>query len=111
MDNFSFDMICNGQVRLTMAMRIMFFTEDSRPRPRRATHYQITQERGLVFCDHSFELSGDPKAAPYKDKIPTDLVALPFKLDADGAADFAWRWLAECGYPKEPDTDGSIYGK
>lgn len=103
----TFDMTCIGKDRLTMAMQIMFYSEPHRPRPVRATHYQITTERGLVFYDYSFELSGVPQAEQYKDKIPTDLTAMPFKLDAEGAADFALRWLDEAEYPREPDTDGS----
>lgn len=35
-----------------------------------------------------------------------DRVALPFKLDASGTADFASRWLGEVAYPDEPDHDG-----
>jgi hypothetical protein len=33
-------------------------------------------------------------------------VNLPFKLDIEGASDFAWRWLAEQDYGKKPDHDG-----
>src|ERR1700761_4976024 len=36
----------------------------------------------------------------------SDAVALPFKLDAAGAADFARRWLAETDYGEQPDHDG-----
>jgi hypothetical protein len=35
-----------------------------------------------------------------------DMVKFPFTLDAEGAADFAKRWLAEADYGKEPDHDG-----
>lgn len=35
-----------------------------------------------------------------------DFVAFPFTLDAEGAADFASRWLAEEDYGRQPDHDG-----
>ncbi len=52
------------------------------PRPRRLVFYWSNSERRA------------------------DIVALPFKLDAVGAADFARRWLAEEDFGNEPDHDG-----
>jgi len=105
MDNFNFDMICEGNDLLLMAMQIMFFDKHQARYPRRATHYRIDEKLGLIFYDYSFVISGDPKAAGMTKPEP-DLIALPFKLDAVGAADFVTRWLAEAKYPSEPDHDG-----
>lgn len=103
-DNFKVQVISEGPDRLRMAMSIMFFDKYKNPRyPKRATHYSIDPQAGLVFYDYQFPLK-EPERA--QTKIPTDLIRLPFTLDAAGAADFALRWLAECEYPREPDHDG-----
>lgn len=52
------------------------------PRPQRLVFFQ-------------YEPSGSGGSVPF-----------PFVMDAEGAADFARRWLRGAEYPKQPDTDG-----
>lgn len=101
MDNFSFDMTCEGAPRLLLAMKILFCDKHPEAKfPKRATHYRIDERLGLIFYDYSFDLSQN------KTVSAPDLTKLPFKLDAEAAADFVTRWLAEAPYGKEPDHDG-----
>ena len=82
MDNFRIDITSEGD--LTPAMRIAF------GKYRKAKGYSISPEKGLIFYWAEHE-----RAA-----------MLPFELDAEAAADFARRWLAEQNYGTEPDHDG-----
>lgn len=88
MDNFRIDVTADGEGMLRKAMEIAF------SRHRKAVAYLVSDEKGLVFfwsADGS-----DPR-----------VTRLPFTLDAEGASDFARRWLAEADYGKEPGHDGS----
>ena len=82
-DNFHIDIVHGGD--LTDAMKIAF----SGAPGGKAEAYAVHPKKGLVF------LWGGKEG-----------IALPFKLDAAGAADFAKRWLAEADYGREPDHDG-----
>ena len=59
-----------------------------------AVGYVIDPECGMVFLRYK------------PDTAPEGYSAFPFPMDADGASDFAARWLAVAPYPKEPDHDG-----
>ena len=84
MDNFHIDITSEGSINA--AMRIAFSG-----RSHKASFYKVSATKGLVFG--------------WSDSM-RDGIKLPFSLDADGAADFATRWLAEQDYGKEPDHDG-----
>jgi hypothetical protein len=91
MDNFHFDMTCQGRETLSAAMRLAFSQHS------KATHYAIREAddkkpRRIVFFWAESVAKG---AAPF-----------PFKMDAEGCADFAWRWLSEVDFGSEPDHDG-----
>ena len=47
------------------------------------------------------------KLYPHSANDKPDRIPFPFMADAAVAAEFAMRWLKECDYPREPDTDGS----
>lgn len=104
MDNFQLEVTAEGPDRLRMVMGILFFDQYKSTRyPKRATHYTIDPKAGLIFYDYQFAIKEPDRA---RTEIPGNLTKLPFTLDAEGAADFALRWLAETDYPKEPDHDG-----
>jgi hypothetical protein len=88
MDNFRFDLTSEGD--LTKPMEIAF------GHYRTAEAYLIDPKKGLIFFWSAHANNNTDKR----------LVALPFKLDAIGAADFAKRWLAEQDYGNQPDHDG-----
>lgn len=85
MDNFQIDITSEGSI--FKAMELAF-----RDGPNmRAVGYRISTEKGLIF---------------YQYGSSARMTALPFKIDAAGAADFATQWLAEQNYGPEPDHDG-----
>lgn len=86
MDNFHIDVTSEGKSSLILAMRLAF------DRGYKAVGYKIG-DKGLVFY---WTMGLGPK----------DVIKLPFTLDADGAADFASRWLEEQDYGRQPDHDG-----
>lgn len=116
MDNFRIDITSEGQEQLAAAMSLAF------GRFRQAVGYAIREpvaaERYAFDDDdlqkkHGWMLKEKSSASPkrlvfywsdYQNR--EDVVALPFKMDAAGAADFATRWLAELDYGKQPDHDG-----
>lgn len=87
-DNFHIDIAHEGDLK--PAMRIAFAGAAGG----KAEGYAIDPDKGLVFF-WAIPRPEDPRIVP-----------LPFKLDADGAADFAERWLSEQSYGKQPDHDG-----
>jgi len=93
MDNFRIDITGEGVKTMESAMVIAFGGGHDDRKPRTAEAYAIDPEKGLIF----FWTAG----------LDKNIVKLPFKLDAIGAADFARRWLAEQDYGREPDHDGS----
>jgi len=119
MDNFAFNVTAEGQGALKAAITLAFEIarcQGTNPHggKRGATHYAVRSasegekaENGgwaygkaprplrLVFFNH-YELK----------PVGGDKITLPFKMDADGAADFARRWLEEADYGREPDHDG-----
>jgi hypothetical protein len=134
MDNFRFSMTCEGDKTLASALGLVWQARGldrvpPLPRPDYkkpgATHYAIRPgfagERGEVpvgapkYHNPDWKYDKEPKPLRlvfydnrYKSSPPEggDQVALPFTLDAAGAADFASRWLAEVDYGNEPDHDG-----
>lgn len=93
MDNFKIDVTSEGAENFKLAMRLAFLGK-SRHSGYSATHYADLGEKGLAF---------------YWTDCPGAL-KLPCKLDAEGAADLALRWMAECPDEKRQgwcDHDGS----
>ena len=86
-DNFHIDITHVGDI--AAAMKIAFAGAAGG----KAEGYAVDPKKGLVFV----------WAATDGNK---GVITLPFKLDAEGAADFAKRWLAEQCYGQEPDHDG-----
>lgn len=85
-DNFHIDITSSGD--LLPAMKIAFEGAAGG----KAEAYLIDPEKGLVLLWHADRQAGETK--------------FPFKMDAEGAADFARRWLAEQDYGRQPDHDG-----
>lgn len=90
MDNFRINITAIGDQTLQAAMRMVF---DHNAPGKRAEAYTVDSEHGMIFLWHMHSSH-------------TNAVALPFKMDADGAADFARRWLLDLDYGKQPDHDG-----
>jgi hypothetical protein len=132
-DNFRFDMTHEGLAGLSSAIALVWnargLVMPPNPRPEYkkpgATHYAIrpafdgeredTPEGSPKHFRPPFKYGREPKPLRlvfydnrYKSSEPEggDQTALPFTLDAAGAADFAARWLAEADYGKQPDHDG-----
>lgn len=109
MDNFNISITSEGS--LVSAMRIAFGAH------RKSVGYAI---RPMVEGEKYVAPSGahphqmgwktEPKSLRlvfYWAKIDRlDFVEFPFEYDADGAADFADRWLKSVDYGKQPDHDG-----
>ena len=115
MDNFLINIVYEGEGTLATALQLAsrsykaigYAIRDASPGERwdgekymkdpRQAHmmgwYREPKPRRLVFFWSEYE------------KVP-DMIALPFKLDAAGMADFATRWLAEQDFGKQPDHDG-----
>lgn len=115
MDNFRVDITAEGDSTLAAAMKLAF------GKYRSATHYAVRPafagEREEVPADApkwtkgAWKYGKEPKPLRLvfywsASESAPDLVALPFKMDAEGAADFARRWLAEADYGNQPDHDG-----
>jgi hypothetical protein len=120
MSKLEFDMAAEHWEHFSSAMKLVFEAagisgKAPNGRTRGVTHYAVREEfQGerdasgkwlfnqsprplrLVFFNH-YEVG----------KTDGDKVALPFVMDGQGAADFAWRWLEQAKYPKEPDHDGN----
>lgn len=107
MDNFRFDMVCEGNKTLKAAIALVF----SHRSMRGATGYIIRPAHDAFVHDKYKHLN--------KPKRPERLIFLwsnyesaegyvpfPFEMDADGCADFASRWLGSVDYGREPDHDG-----
>lgn len=100
MDNFRIDITCNNETALLKAFEIAFTQYKA------ATHYVVRGDPPTERADWSGHPKGRRLIFMWSDGVE-DAVALPFKLDAVGACDFARRWLAEADYGKQPDHDGS----
>lgn len=87
MDNFRLNITYEGKEELQKSMEIAF-------RGYKAEAYAIIPKKGMAFfC--------------YIPNNCNNIVKLPFKMDAKTAADFAFNWLKEVEYGREPDHDGS----
>lgn len=132
MDNFHFNMTCEGDQTLAAALALVWKARGLDPKPGArpgyiqpgATHYAIRPafegerqekpEDAPKWHRPEWKYGKEPKPLRlvfYDNRYVTtiegnDQIALPFKLDAEGAADFARRWLAEADYGKQPDHDG-----
>jgi hypothetical protein len=104
MDNFRFDMICEGRETLTKAMELAF------TKNRQGAVAYVIRPATPALTGQQYDHQNKP-ATPLRLVFlwseTKDAVKLPFKLDPAGAADFAFRWLAEAEYGREPDHDGS----
>lgn len=89
MDNFRIDITSEGQASLLQALGICFAQH------RAATHYVVREAE-----------PPKPRRLVFMWTEAKDAVALPFKLDVEGAADFARRWLDEQDFGRQPDHDG-----
>lgn len=112
MDNFHIDVTSEGDLAPVMALAFGTY--------RTAIGYAIRDiVEGVRWseeeCQRHPSLWRDWKTHPRPRRIVfywsktenrADIVALPFKLDAAGAADFAKRWLHEENYGSQPDHDG-----
>ena len=116
MDNFRFDITAEGDKRLAQAMEIAFMRAAGGKAVAYAVRPAVQGER-YPADDPAPHMRNREKVAAKplrlvfywnKPHRPDDLtlVALPFSLDAAGAADFAIRWLREQEYGCEPDHDG-----
>lgn len=132
MDNFNINITCEGDELLAQTIALVFAArgldrtpQGARPDYKRpgATHYAVRpvvegarQEMPDGFnglAPWKFGLEPKPHRLVFYDNRYSsekpeggDQVALPFTLDAEGAADFARRWLAEADYGSQPDHDG-----
>lgn len=119
MDNFALNITAEGEPTLKLAFDAAF--THNAPGAK-ATHYSVREPQE---GERQEKPDGVPKhwQAPWKygqeprprrivffwhapEQSQPDVVALPFSLDAAGAAEFAMRWLAEAPYGREPDHDG-----
>ncbi len=91
MDNFRIDVSAEGRESLKAALSIAIAGNGGHGG---IDGYVVTAEHGLVF------VSGARRAAG------AGVSVLPFGLDAEGAGDFAMRYLAEARYGPTPDHDG-----
>jgi len=104
MDNFTVDITAwQGHLKdrclLTEAMCLVFADNHY------ATHYFAKKGLSNNVRGHIELLS--PARLTFFWHEADEAVALPFKLDAVGAADWAKRWLVEAEYGPRPDHDGS----
>lgn len=118
MDNFRFDMTCEGEDALVAAFNLVFAAKGlvgKYPKGgiRGITHYAVRPAtEGVKLPDGSWQHNQYPRPLRmvffnhYEIKPEDGKVAFPFKMDADGAADFARRWLSQTEYGHEPDHDG-----
>lgn len=88
MNNFRIDLTAEGDTVLKKAMEIAFTNSAGG----KVEAYKVDPEKGLIFF--------------WTSTLHKDVQKLPFKLDAEGAADFTRRWLAEQDYGRQPDHDG-----
>lgn len=97
MDNFKFTFVgIHSKDLLRQALALAFTKGDGRLKASSAEGYLIHPEKGLVFLGYIDRHSKDPA-----------VVEFPFKMDAEGCADWAYRWLENAEYGPEPDHDGS----
>lgn len=88
-DNFHIDVRYEGLDPLKAALRIAFAQWSNG-----AKSYRIDPSKGLIFY-WATEAANETA------------IEVPFKMDADAAADFASRWLKDtASYAPEPDHDG-----
>jgi hypothetical protein len=85
-DNRVINIISEGEEDFIKALSFFFFNKTT------VTHYEINEEYGLIFYWSSRGLK--------------DITALPYEMNYDAAASFAWNWLKIEDYKKQPDHDG-----
>jgi hypothetical protein len=111
-DNFHFDMTCEGDEPLRAAFTLVWKASGIDGSKRGATHYAIRPVAEAVKDAEKPYLDRSAKSLrlvffEYHGNAPKpDMVAMPFLLDAEAAYDFARRWLAQAEYPRQPDHDG-----
>lgn len=83
MDNFKIELVSEGRQKLIDAFKLL--------QQSHAIGYAVT-DKGMVFF---WARASTPEYTP-----------LPFKMDLAQCAEFAWGWLQQADYGKEPDHDG-----
>jgi hypothetical protein len=119
MSKLQFDVTAEKSGILIDAMKLVFAALEllgTYPRGGRrgVTHYAVRAETpGVELPSGGWEYGRQPRPHRlvffnhYEPKQEDgDKVAFPFVMDADGAADFARRWLEQVEYGKQPDHDG-----
>lgn len=108
MDNFKIDITAEGRSSLQKALEIAF--AHNAP-GKKVDSYQVLKLESTPYNSIPESLNGRTALVLRwikEEKLKVDgPVNLPFKLDTEGATDFAFRWLAEQEYEREPDHDGS----
>jgi hypothetical protein len=110
MDNFHIDITGEGEKSLRKAIKIAFAHNAA---GHTALSYEIKTMVGAEF-DEVLDSLASRTAFVFRwvgrtDKDPDTVSNFPFRIDADGAADFAIRWLEQAEFGKEPDQDGDNY--
>lgn len=101
MNNFKIDVVCVGTASLRLAVDLAFTQHN------KVTHYAIREAEPAVTEPEYSKRAAKPKRLVFMwTGDGRDAVKLPFTLDAEGATDFARRWLEEQDYGREPDHDG-----
>jgi hypothetical protein len=111
MSSFRIEVVSDTDEELRQAMSLAFRVHGGKVWQQEATHYVIRAAEVEEPPVHRSSAKRGERIAFFwtaPDSRVADAIALPFKLDAEGAADFARRWLAEVEYPPEPDIDGSV---
>lgn len=104
MDNFKIDVTAEKQASLLKAIEIAF--AHNAPGGKAESYEIVTVEAG-PYSGLSECLNGAVAMVfRWTKEGSKGAVALPFKLDAAGAAEFAQRWLAEQDFGRQPDHDG-----
>lgn len=105
MDNYRFDMTCEGRERLTAALNLAFTGKSAkgyiiRPAHEAFKHEQYRHLDKPKRPDRMIFLWSDCEK-------PEGYHPFPFEMDPAGCAEFAWRWLeGTADYGREPDHDG-----
>lgn len=112
MDNFHIDITAEKLPSLQHALAIAFAHNAPGQKVESYDICALTEESigPEEIEDVPEEVRGKPvlifRWAKRQHNDPLGYIDLPFKLDVAGAADFAWRWLAEQDYGRQPDHDG-----
>lgn len=85
MDNYYFDMTCEGEKTFSHALTLAIGA-----RTTKIKGYRVDEERGLIFYQYDSDA----------------MTPFPYDMDIDTAIVFAWGWLQKVDYGNQPDHDG-----